>query len=223
MGTIGRSDPFISVLNLKNFFGKREERKRGIFENFLGPGYVVLASFGHLTTLKSLKDIDVNKHYQPSFNIIDSKKSHISKLRKAISNSDKVIIATDDDREGEGIAWHIIKIFNLPINVKRIKFNVATAVGALAPSNAKGEQIANMSMRAARNPYTSLIFTGIKKLRTHNFNFEFNPKNAKESKVLMNLIFSFDSILSAMALTENFIIMANFIKNRRNHMNIISS
>ena len=45
-----------------------------------------------------------------------------------------------------------------------------------------------MSMRAARNPYTSLIFTGIKKLRTHNFNFEFNPKNAKESKVLMNLI-----------------------------------
>ena len=72
--------------------------------------------------------------------------------------------------------------------VKRIKFNVATAVGALAPSNAKGEQIASMSMRAARNPYTSLIFTGIKKLRTHNFNFEFNPKNAKESKVLMNLI-----------------------------------
>ena len=72
--------------------------------------------------------------------------------------------------------------------VNRIRFNVATAVGALAPSNAKGEQIANMSMRAARNPYTSLIFTGIKKLRTHNFNFEFNPKNAKESKVLMNLI-----------------------------------
>ena len=72
--------------------------------------------------------------------------------------------------------------------VKRIKFNVATAVGALAPSQAKGEQIANMSMRAARNPYTSLIFTGIKKLRTHNFNFEFNPKTARESKTLMNII-----------------------------------
>jgi len=70
----------------------------------------------------------------------------------------------------------------------RIKFNVATAVGALAPSNAKGEQIASMSMRAARNPYTSLIFTGIKKLRTHNFNFEFNPKTAKESKTLMNIV-----------------------------------
>ena len=41
-------------------------------ENFLGPGYVVLASFGHLTTLKSLKDIDISKNYKPSFNIIDS-------------------------------------------------------------------------------------------------------------------------------------------------------
>ena len=80
-------------------------------ENFLGPGYVVLASFGHLTTLKSLKDIDVNKNYKPSFNIIDSKKSHISKLRKAISNSDKVIIATDDDREGEAIGFHICNLF----------------------------------------------------------------------------------------------------------------
>lgn len=72
--------------------------------------------------------------------------------------------------------------------VNRIKFNVVTAVGALAPSNAKGEQIANMSMRAARNPYTSLIFTGIKKLRTHNFNFEFNPKTAHESKTIMSII-----------------------------------
>jgi hypothetical protein len=71
---------------------------------------------------------------------------------------------------------------------KRMKFNVATAVGALAPSNAKGEQIASMSMRAARNPYTSLIFTGIKKLRQHNFNFEFNPKTANESKTLMSII-----------------------------------
>ena len=70
----------------------------------------------------------------------------------------------------------------------RIKYNVATAAGALMPSNAKGEQIASMSMRAARNPYTSLIFTGIKKLREHSFNFEFNPKSAIESKMIMDII-----------------------------------
>ena len=70
----------------------------------------------------------------------------------------------------------------------RIKFNVASAFGSLAPSNAKGEQIASMSMREARNPYTALIFTGIKKLREHSFNFEFNPKSATESAVLMKII-----------------------------------
>ena len=96
-------------------------------ENFLGPGYVVLASFGHLTTLKSLKDIDVNKNYKPSFNVIDSKKSHISKLRKAISNSDKVIIATDDDREGEAIGFHICNLFKLPVSTTpRIIFHEIT-------------------------------------------------------------------------------------------------
>ena len=72
--------------------------------------------------------------------------------------------------------------------MKRIKFNVVSAFGALAPSNAKGEQIASMSMREARNPYTSLIFTGIKKLREHSFNFEFNPKSAIESEMLMKII-----------------------------------
>ena len=70
----------------------------------------------------------------------------------------------------------------------RIKFNVASAFGTLAPSNAKGEQIASMSMREARNPYTALIFTGIKKLREHSFNFEFNPKSATESAILMKII-----------------------------------
>ena len=70
----------------------------------------------------------------------------------------------------------------------RIKFNVVSAFGSLAPSSAKGEQIASMSMREARNPYTSLIFTGIKKLREHSFNFEFNPKSAIESETLMKII-----------------------------------
>lgn len=96
-------------------------------EGFLGPGYTVLASFGHLTTLKSLKDIDLDKNYHPTFSIIDSKKSHISKLKKAISNSDNVIIATDDDREGEAIGFHICNLFKLPVSTTpRIIFHEIT-------------------------------------------------------------------------------------------------
>lgn len=75
--------------------------------------------------------------------------------------------------------------------VKRIEYNVASAVGNLARlggSNVKGEQVASLSMQAARNPYTSLIFTGIKKLREFTFNFDFNPKSAIESESIMKIL-----------------------------------
>ncbi len=96
-------------------------------EGFLGPGYQVLASFGHITTLKSLKDIDVQNNFKPTFSVIDSKKGQIAKLRKAINNSSKVVIATDDDREGEAIGFHLCNMFNLPLDTTpRIIFNEIT-------------------------------------------------------------------------------------------------
>ncbi len=92
-----------------------------------------------------------------------------------------------DDVSGQAKKYTNSKSFGSDF-ADRIKYNVATAAGSLMPSNAKGEQIASMSMRAARNPYTSLIFTGIKKLREHSFNFEFNPKSAIESKMIFYII-----------------------------------
>jgi len=96
-------------------------------EGFLGPGYKVLASFGHITTLKSLKDIDMSNNFKPTFSIIETKKQQISKLQRAINNSSKVVIATDDDREGEAIGYHLCQLFKLPVNTtERIIFNEIT-------------------------------------------------------------------------------------------------
>ena len=96
-------------------------------EGFLGPGYKVLASFGHITSLNNLKDIDIKNNFKPKFSLISSKKSHIDKLQKAIYQSSKVIIATDDDREGEAIGFHICQVFKLPIeSTERIIFNEIT-------------------------------------------------------------------------------------------------
>jgi DNA topoisomerase-1 len=96
-------------------------------EGFLGPGYRCIASFGHITTLQSLKDIDVQNHFKPTFKMIESKSSHIQKLRAMITKSDEVILATDDDREGEAIAWHICQLFKLPVaTTKRIIFHEIT-------------------------------------------------------------------------------------------------
>ena len=96
-------------------------------ENYLGSGYKCMASFGHLRTLNDLKCVDIHNNFKPTFNIAESKRQQINKLKKAISCASEVILASDDDREGEAIAWHICQMFNLPITTtKRIIFHEIT-------------------------------------------------------------------------------------------------
>ena len=98
-------------------------------EGYLGPGYKCLASFGHLRELKSLNDIDIQNDFSPNYSLCeeDIKNKNIKALRIAIHNASEVLLATDDDREGEAIAWHICKVFDLPVETtKRIIFHEIT-------------------------------------------------------------------------------------------------
>ena len=96
-------------------------------EDFLGPGYKCLASFGHIRELNGLKSIDFENNYNPRYNEIATKQQQISRLRTAITMSNETVLATDDDREGEAIAWHICKTFGLPVETtKRILFHEIT-------------------------------------------------------------------------------------------------
>jgi DNA topoisomerase-1 len=97
-------------------------------EEYLGPGYKCIASFGHLRELPSLSNIKIEDGFKPTYQIINNalKKKQIDLLRKEIKNADEVIIATDNDREGEGIAYHLLELFNLPSTTKRIVFNEVT-------------------------------------------------------------------------------------------------
>ena len=84
-------------------------------EGYLGSGYKCIASYGHirnLATENGLKCIDVDDNYNPTFSVLKEKQTHISKMSAEIKKASEVILATDDDREGEGIAWHICKTFN---------------------------------------------------------------------------------------------------------------
>ena len=98
-------------------------------EEYLGPGYKCVASFGHLRELSSLKNIDMDNNFTPTYTIIDNeiKKKQIAFLKKEIINANDVILASDADREGEKIAYCVAQIFNLDINkTKRITFNEIT-------------------------------------------------------------------------------------------------
>ena len=95
-------------------------------ESFLGNDYICLASYGHITSLNSLKNINFD-NYDINFDIIKEKTKNISKLKTTMKKCDEVILATDDDREGEAIAFHLCKVLNLNIkNTKRILFNEIT-------------------------------------------------------------------------------------------------
>lgn len=96
-------------------------------ESFLGSGYKCAASFGHIRELDGLQSINIEDNFKPTFKECEDKKQQISKLRKLINEANDVLLASDDDREGEAISWHICEVFNLPVKTtKRIVFHEIT-------------------------------------------------------------------------------------------------
>jgi len=88
--------------------------------------YEVVATMGHITELKSLKNIDI-ENFECTYELIEAKKKNTEIIRKKIKKVDEVILSCDNDREGEGIAFCICQVFNLdPLKTKRIVFNEIT-------------------------------------------------------------------------------------------------
>jgi DNA topoisomerase I len=95
---------------------------------YLGKNYIVEASMGHVRDLpKSQLGVDIENNYSPKYITIRGKGDLIDKLKKAAKKSEKVFLATDPDREGEAISWHLAKILNIDESEKcRIEFNEIT-------------------------------------------------------------------------------------------------
>ncbi len=97
-------------------------------EKFLGSNYTVVASNGHIRDLpKSTMGIDVENDYEPKYITIRGKGEKLAELRKLAKKSDKIYLATDPDREGEAISWHLAASLNVEEKkMKRITFNEIT-------------------------------------------------------------------------------------------------
>ncbi len=95
---------------------------------FLGGDYTVLSSFGHIRDLpKSKIGVDTAHDFSPSYVIPPDKKPRVTELKKAAKNADAVLLATDADREGEAIAWHIAEVLGLDsAHSQRIIFHEIT-------------------------------------------------------------------------------------------------
>ena len=103
-------------------------------KKYLGKGYDVIASMGHVRDLPSARlSVDVKNDFEPKYAIIKGKEKLVKELKEKASQSEKVYLAADPDREGEAISWHIATVLDLDLNEKnRVTFNEITKSGVKA-------------------------------------------------------------------------------------------
>jgi DNA topoisomerase-1 len=102
--------------------------KARTISGFLGAGYTVMASMGHIRDLptKGLS-VDVDNGFKVDYEVHASKKQVIADLKAALKDADELYLATDEDREGEAISWHLLEVLNPRVPVKRMVFHEITS------------------------------------------------------------------------------------------------
>jgi DNA topoisomerase-1 len=94
---------------------------------FLGSGFNVESSVGHIRDLPaSGLNIDVDNHFEPTYEVHASKKDVIRRLKQLLKEADELYLATDEDREGEAISWHLLQVLQPKVPVKRMVFHEIT-------------------------------------------------------------------------------------------------
>lgn len=113
---------------MKNLVIVESPAKAKTIEGYLGKDFTVKSSYGHVRDLpKNNSSIDVEHGYRPRYEITEDKKKVVEELRKLSGKADTVWLATDDDREGEAISWHLKEALDLPdLKTKRIVFREIT-------------------------------------------------------------------------------------------------
>jgi DNA topoisomerase-1 len=114
----------------KNLVIVESPAKAKTIEGYLGEGFVVKSSFGHVRDLpKKGMGIDIENNFQPDYEVTPDKKKVVAELKKLAKAAEVIWLATDEDREGEAISWHLYETLGLtPENTKRITFNEITKI-----------------------------------------------------------------------------------------------
>ena len=117
----------------KNLVIVESPAKAKTIEKFLGNDYKVLSSYGHIRDLKKKEfSIDVANGYAPAYEIPEDKKKLVKELKAEAKKADMVWLASDEDREGEAISWHLFEVLELdPAKTKRIVFHEITKTAIL--------------------------------------------------------------------------------------------
>jgi len=134
--------------------------KAKTIEKFLGKDYHVMSSYGHIRDLKRKSfSIDVDDNFKPIYEIPDDKKALVADLKKAAKEAETVWLASDEDREGEAIAWHLYEVLGLkPENTRRIVFHEITKDAILtAIANPRTIDLGRVDAQQARRVLDRIV------------------------------------------------------------------
>tara|TARA_R100001369_G_scaffold954_1_gene3022 strand:+ start:43911 stop:46433 length:2523 start_codon:yes stop_codon:yes gene_type:complete len=144
----------------KNLVIVESPAKAKTIEKFLGKDYTVMSSFGHIADLPTKElGVDTEGDFKPKYIVSKDKKDIVSKLKKQAKNAEMVWLASDEDREGEAIAWHLAEELNLDKNkTKRIVFHEITKTAILkAIENPRGINYDLVNAQQARRVLDRLV------------------------------------------------------------------
>ncbi|HEX2934305.1 MAG TPA: type I DNA topoisomerase [Bacteroidales bacterium] len=190
--------------------------KASTIEKFLGKDYVVKSSFGHIRDLEK-KDlgIEIENEYNPVYIVPEDKKKVVAELKKMAKEAKTVWLASDEDREGEAISWHLFEVLGLKeANTKRIVFNEITKDAILrAIKNPRGIDRNLVNAQQARRVLDRLV------------GFEISPilwRKVKPSlsagrvqSVSVRLLVEREREINAFKSTSSFKVSANFLANEK--------
>ncbi len=144
----------------KNLVIVESPAKAGTIQKFLGENFIVKSSFGHIRDLNDSElSIDVNDNFKPEYVIPADKKKVVADLKKAAKEAETVWLASDEDREGEAISWHLFETLGLKEgNTKRIVFHEITKNAILnAIENPRGIDMNLVNAQQARRVLDRLV------------------------------------------------------------------
>lgn len=144
----------------KNLVIVESPAKAKTIEKFLGSDYRVMSSYGHIRDLKKKSfSIDVENGFCPIYEVPEDKSQLVAELKKAAARAETVWLASDEDREGEAIAWHLYEVLKLkPENTKRIVFHEITKKAILdAIANPRKIDLARVDAQQARRVLDRIV------------------------------------------------------------------
>lgn len=187
--------------------------KAKTIEKFLGKDFTVKSCYGHIRDLEKSKfSIDIEKDFEPKYVIPADKKDVVKELKKLADKADEIWLATDEDREGEAISWHLCEVLGIdPLTAKRIVFHEITKTAIQkAVKNPRHLDLNLVNAQQARRVLDRIVGFQLSPLLWKKINLSRSLSAGRVQSVAVRLLAEREAEINAFVPESAFRITANF-------------